>query len=230
MQTTEELREPIDATGTEKEEARGQEGEAKGKRPRAPRNGADWRRIRQEWVQGYAIKEIAKAHGLSEGAIYSRASRLKWPKRAALIPEGRALAKIPDEPRKPVVEIPEKSVKEAAESAIAQAVQAQGMAIQAKVRERIEAWFGTVSTNANRLQEHITEKTVGNLEVEEIKSLSSSLASLHGTMRQVFGIDGPEGSRVAALITSTPAIACPVIDVESLPEAAPASTPTSSPQ
>lgn len=206
-------------TGRTEAETQKEEGKQK---PRAPRNGADWRRIRQEWVQGYAIKEIAKAHGLSEGAIYSRASRLQWPKRAALIPEGRALAKIPEAPKKAVVEVPDKAVKEATEAAIAQAVNAQGMALQAKVRERIEGWFNVVSSNANRLQEHITEKTAGNLEVEEIKSLSSSLASLHGTMRQVFGIDTPEGSRVAAYITSAPVVSCPVIDVEPIPESTPA--------
>lgn len=213
---TEDMEQTVDAAATEGESQRGN-------KARAPRNGANWRAIRKQWSQGYAIKEIARAHGLSEGAIYSRASRAKWPRRTEMIVEGRAMAKLPEEPKQPVVEISEKAAKEAADMAIAQAVNAQGMAIQAKVKERIEGWFQVVTTNANRLQEHITEKTAGNLEVEEIKSLSSSLASLHGTMRQVFGLDGPDGSRVAAMITAAPTISCPVIDVETIPEATPAS-------
>lgn len=218
---TEESKESID-TGRTEAEAQKEEGKAKGRGERAAYNEANWKRIKREWCEGYSVREIARAHGISEGAVYAKASRHKWPKRTQMLSEGKALAKLPEEPKEAAPRVNQKDAKEAASMAIAMAAESQVPALQAKVRERIEAWFNVVSLNANRLQEHITDKAMGNLEVEEIKSLSSSLASLHGTMRQVFGIDTPEGSRVAAYITSAPVVSCPVIDVEAIPETTPA--------
>ena len=203
--------------------------EAKAQKEKAKRLRLDsgtWRLIKRLYQEGQSIRLIAEAYGVTESAIYSKATRQDWPRRSVTIAAGKERARVIETPKPEAVKVPEKAVAEAVKEAVQAQVQAQVPALQAKVRERIETWFNVVTSNANRLQEHITDKTCGPLEVEEIKSLSSSLSSLHGTMRQVFGLDGADGCKVAAMITASPAIACPIIDIDSLPEATPATVAT----
>lgn len=197
--------EPIDAVATE----------AKSRRKRE-KGSIDWAPIRKAWSRGIPVAQIAKEHDVKEMTIYSQANRHRWPKREAVL-KGKI-----------AVVDPKELAQKAVEKSIEKAVVDQMPAINKAVRERLNAWFERVLTTSDKLQTHIDGMADGRLEAEEVKTLSSSLETVDRIARRTFGLDSPTGtSAVSVFSVSSPAIPCPVIDVDSLPEATPARPPSS---
>lgn len=203
---TETMEQTVDTAGTEGESQR----EQKGKREKGS---IDWGPIRKDWNGGVSVAEISEKYGLSQSTIYSQAQRHRWPRREILA-KGRVA------PIKAEV-VASKAVEKAIETTVAQQVPA----INAVVREKLSAWFEKVLATADRLHSQVDMMSGGRLEVEEIKSLSSSLETIDRVSRRTFGLDSPAGSPVSVFSVASPAISCPVIDVETIPETTPASSP-----
>lgn len=203
---TEESTEPIDAAATEAKE---------GKEPREKKakGSIDWAPIRKAWSRGLPVAQIAKEHGVKEMTIYSQANRHRWPKREAVL-KGKIATVDPKE-----------LAQKAVEKSIEKAVMEQAPAINNAIKEKLNAWFQRVLTTSDKLQSHIDAMADGRLEAEEVKTLSSSLETVDRIARRTFGLDSPAGSPVSVFSVSAPTISCPVIDVEAIPETAPASSP-----
>lgn len=206
---TEESKQAIDATRTEAKEQREAERKTKGRREKGS---IDWGPIRKDWNGGVSVAEISEKYGLSESTIYSQAQRHRWPKRDLLAKGRQAPINAPA--------VAAKAVEKAIESTVAQQVPA----INAVVREKLAAWFEKVLATADRLHSQVDMMSGGRLEVEEIKSLASTLETIDRVSRRTFGLDSPAGSSVSVFSVSAPVVSCPVIDVEPLPESTPAST------
>lgn len=54
---------------------------ARGSTPGAAGTPVDWERGRQLWTEGTPVREIAKALGCADGAVYYQASARHWPAR-----------------------------------------------------------------------------------------------------------------------------------------------------
>ena len=202
-----ESTQPIDAIRTVAETQK-EEGKAKGRREKGS---IDWGPIRKDWNGGVSVAEISEKYGLSESTIYSQAQRHRCPKRYLL-------AKVRQAPiNAPVVAA--KAVEKAIESTVSQQVPA----INAVVREKLAAWFEKVLATADRLHSQVDMMSGGRLEVEEIKSLASTLETIDRVSRRTFGLDSPSGSTVSVFSVAAPTVQCPIIDVEPIPEATPAS-------
>ena len=108
-------------------------------------------------------------------------------------------------------------------------VQLMAPALAAEARRKLNDWFERVLSTTEILHRQISDASSKRLEVEEIKSLSSSLETVDRIARRTFGLDSPTGSAspVSVFSVASPAIACPIIDVDTLPEATPA-TPAAS--
>ena len=203
---TETMEQTVDTTATEAKEER----EPRGKREKGS---IDWGPIRKDWNGGVSVAEISEKYGLSQSTIYSQAQRHRWPRREILA-KGRVA------PIKAEV-VASKAVEKAIETTVAQQVPA----INAVVREKLSAWFEKVLATADRLHSQVDMMSGGRLEVEEIKSLASSLETIDRVSRRTFGLDSPGQSPVSVFSVASPAVLCPVIDVETIPEATPASSP-----
>jgi hypothetical protein len=200
------MEQSIDAPVTEAKE---------GKEPREKKakGSIDWGAIKKRWNNGESVGEISQATGVKEATIYSHAMRYRWPKRQML---GGG--------RKTTIEAPA-LVEKAVEKAVETGVATQMPALNAAIREKLSAWFEKVLKTTDRLQSQIDSYADGRLEVEEIKTLSSSLETVDRIARRTFGLDSPSGSPVSVFSVQSPAVLCPVIDVETIPESAPASSP-----
>ena len=206
---TEDGKQPIDAGRTEATEQRETEGKAKGRREKGS---IDWGPIRKDWNGGVSVAEISEKYGLSQSTVYSQAQRHRWPRREILA-KGRS-APINAEA------VASKAVEKAIETTVAQQVPA----INAVVRQKLSKWFEKVLATADRLHSQVDMMSGGRLEVEEIKSLASTLETIDRVSRRTFGLDSPSGSPVSVFSVAAPVVSCPVIDVEPIPEATPAST------
>jgi hypothetical protein len=206
---TEEMQQSIDAAATEAKE----EKQEKGKRERRAKGSIDWGPIRKAWNGGLSVAEICERYNISDSTIYSQAKRYRWPRRE-IIPGGRNAP----------IEAPAIAAK-ATEKAIEQSVAQQIPAINAVVREKLSRWFEKVLATSDKLHAQVDALSDGRLEVEEIKSLASSLETIDRVSRRTFGLDSPSGSPVSVFSVAAPTISCPVIDVETIPEATP-STPS----
>lgn len=202
---TEGMEQTVDAAATEAEPQR----EQRGKREKGS---IDWGAIKKRWNNGESVGEISQATGVKEATIYSHAMRYRWPKRQML---GGG--------RKTTIEAPA-LVEKAVEKAVETGVATQMPALNAAIREKLAAWFEKVLKTTDRLQSQIDGYADGRLEVEEIKTLSSSLETVDRIARRTFGLDSPAGSPVSVFSVAAPTINCPVIDVETIPETTP-STP-----
>jgi hypothetical protein len=202
---TETMEQTVDARCTEAKEGN----ELRGKKAKGS---IDWAPIRKAWSRGLPVAQIAKEHGVKEMTIYSQANRHRWPKREAVL-KGKIATVDPKE-----------LAQKAVERSIEKAVIEQAPAINNAIREKLNAWFQRVLTTSDKLQSHIDAMADGRLEVEEIKSLSSSLETVDRIARRTFGLDSPGQSPVSVFSVAAPTINCPVIDVETLPEATPSST------
>lgn len=90
--------------------------------------------------------------------------------------------------------------------------------IQNAVKERLGRHFQQVLQQVETLQRGIDEHSSRRLEVEELKTLSTTLDNLDRIARRTFGLDGPGGSAPGSLLaTVAPAVLCPVVDVEPVP-------------
>ena len=166
---------------------------------------ADWKTARAEWIAGISVEEIAKRHGVTVPAVYSRCRRERWPKR-------------PKKPTPPI--LPEKLFKAEVETAVKTAVAVQSPAIHAAVKERLGAHLAAVLGTVETLHRSLDYAAGGRLEVEELKSLSSTLDNLDRVARRTFGLDGPSGGSPGSLLaTVAPAVLCPVIEAEVAPVA-----------
>lgn len=193
----------VDTVATEKEAPRKRE-----------KGSIDWGPIRKDWNGGVSVAEISEKYGLSQSTIYSQSQRHRWPRREILA-KGRS-APINAEV------VASKAVEKAIETTVAQQVPA----INAAVREKLSKWFEKVLSTADRLHSQVDIMSGGRLEVEEIKSLASTLETIDRVSRRTFGLDSPSGAApVSVFSVASPAIACPIIDVDSLPEATPATPP-----
>lgn len=200
------MEQTVDTAATEAKEGK----EPRGKKEKGS---IDWGAIKKRWNNGESVGEISQATGVKEATIYSHAMRYRWPKRQML---GGG--------RKTTIEAPA-LVEKAVEKAVETGVATQMPALNAAIREKLSAWFEKVLKTTDRLQSQIDSYADGRLEVEEIKTLSSSLETVDRIARRTFGLDSPAGSPVSVFSVSAPTISCPVIDVETIPEATPASAP-----
>lgn len=207
---TEQSKESVDTGRTEAETQRETEGKAKGRRDKGS---IDWAPIKRDWNNGIAVAEIREKYGIGLSSIYSQAKRHRWTRRETII-RGKTV------PVNPTA-VAGKAVEKAIETTVSQQVPA----IQQAVREKLNAWFQKVLVTTDRLHKQVDEMSEGRLEVEEIKSLSSSLETVDRVARRTFGLDSPAGSAVSVFSVSAPVVSCPVIDVEPIPEtsSAPAS-------
>lgn len=205
---TEQSTEPVDTgpTGAKEEGETG--GKAKGRREKGS---IDWGPIKRDWNNGVAVAEIREKYGIGLSSIYSQAKRHRWTRRETII-RGKTV------PVNPTA-VASKAVEKAIETTVSQQVPA----IQQAVREKLNVWFQKVLVTTDRLHKQVDEMSEGRLEVEEIKSLSSSLETVDRIARRTFGLDSPAGSTVSVFSVSAPVVSCPVIDVEPIPEATPAS-------
>lgn len=207
---TETMEQTVDAAATEAKEGKEPRGE---QRERRAKGSVDWAPIKRDWNNGVAVAEIREKYGIGLSSIYSQAKRHRWARRETIV-KGRTVP----------VSAPAVAAK-ATEKAIEQAVSAHAPAINSIVREKLAAWFEKVLVTTDRLHKQVDAMSEGRLEVEEIKSLSSSLETVDRIARRTFGLDSPAGSPVSVFSVSAPTISCPVIDVETIPETTPASVP-----
>lgn len=179
---------------------------------RAKKGSINWKAVKRRYMEGDGVSQIAKAFGISHSAIYSRIDRYDWPKRKEVL-------KAPSVPQLQR-QRPAGDIANATQQAVCNVVTSELPAIQGKVREQIGKWFDKATRAANLLVDHVEDKANGPLEVEEIKSLSSSLSSLHGTMRQVFGLDGEGGARASMMISasSVTRVDCPIVEADVVAE------------
>ena len=90
--------------------------------------------------------------------------------------------------------------------------------VSVAVKERLGRHFATVLSQVETLQRGIDEHSCRRLEVEELKTLSTTLDNLDRIARRTFGLDGPGGGSPGSLLaTVAPAVLCPVIDAEPVP-------------
>jgi hypothetical protein len=207
------MEQSVDTAATEAEPQREPKQERPKQEGRRAKGSVDWGAIKKRWNNGESVGEISQATGVKEATIYSHAMRYRWPKRQML---GGG--------RKTTIEAPA-LVEKAVEKAVETGVATQMPALNAAIREKLSAWFEKVLKTTDRLQSQIDSYADGRLEVEEIKTLSSSLETVDRIARRTFGLDSPAGSPVSVFSVQSPAISCPVIDVETIPEATPASSP-----
>jgi hypothetical protein len=214
---TETMEQTVDTAGTEakeqrepKQERQKQEGKREGKRAKGT---IDWNPVKRDWNRGLSVAEIARIHNLETSTIYAQASRHKWTKRQVVL---KSKIETVD---------PKEIAQKAVEKRIEKEIQAHAPAITNAVRERLNGWFEKVLLTSGKLQVQIDNMVEGRLEAEEIKTLSSSLETVDRIARRTFGLDAPSGSPVSVFSVSAPTITCPVIDVETIPEATPASVP-----
>lgn len=197
---TEDGQDSIDAAATEAESPREQ-------RERKTKGSIEWAPIRKAWSRGIPVAQIAKEHGVKEMTIYSQANRHKWPKREAVLKGKIAIV----DPK----EIAQKAVEKSIEKAIVE----QMPSINNVVRERLNGWFQRVLVTTDKLQSHIDAMADGRLEAEEVKTLSSSLETVDRVARRTFGLDSPGGHVASVFSVASPNVLCPVIDVETVPDA-----------
>jgi len=176
---------------------------------RKPLPTSAWKVIRKRYLAGEEIADVAKEYGISESAIYAKVSRHNWPRRSMAIARGMKVAALPE----PI------SAKQT-EAIVNEAARAEVPAIQARIAKQVGNWLSKVEQNANDLQEKVSDRIHGRLEVEEIKTLALTLSSLHNTMRSVFGLDAPGGPAASPWAAASLARQCPVIDVEPVPDKA----------
>jgi hypothetical protein len=214
---TEESTEAIDTTATEAKEQREPKQERQkqeGKRGRtAKRMDVDWVMVKRRYLDGEPAMQIAEELGIPCQTVYSHIRRSRWPK-----PEPRQIAK-------QVAPVMAKTVAQQTQEIVKQEVTSQAPAIAAEARKKLNDWFGKVLRVTDTLHRQIEDASERRCEVEEIKSLASSLEVVDRIARRTFGLDSPSGSPVSVFSVSAPTISCPVIDVETIPEATPASAP-----
>ena len=207
---TEETQQSIDATVTEAKEGK----EPRGKRGRtAKRMDVDWVMVKRRYLDGEPAMQIAEELGIPCQTVYSHIRRSKWPK-----PAPRAIAKT-------VAPVLAKTVARQTQDIVKQEVTSQAPAIAAEARKKLNDWFGKVLRVTDTLHRQIEDASERRCEVEEIKSLASSLETVDRIARRTFGLDAPSGSPVSVFSVAAPTITCPVIDVETIPETTPASVP-----
>lgn len=211
---TEDGKQPIDAGRTEAEAQRETEGKAKGKGKgrTLKRMDVDWVLVKRRYLDGEPAMQIAAELGIPCQTVYSHIRRSKWPK-----PAPRAVAK-------EVAPVLQKTVAQETAEIVKQEVSAQAPAIAAEARRKLNDWFAKVLRVTDTLHRQIEDAAERRCEVEEIKSLSSSLETVDRIARRTFGLDSPAGSTVSVFSVAAPVVSCPVIDVEPIPEATPAST------
>jgi len=193
----------VDTPATEKEAPRE-------KRQRKAKGSIDWAPVKRDWNRGLAVAEIARMHGIETSTIYAQACRHKWTKRPVVL---KSKIQRVD---------PNEVAKKAVEKQIQKEIDEKAPVIANAVKQRLNEWFEKVLRTSGKLQMHIENTVEGHCEVEEIKSLSSSLETVDRIARRTFGLDSPTGtSAVSVFSVSSPAILCPIIDVDSLPEANP---------
>ena len=207
---TEETQQTVDAGRTEAKDGK----EPRGKRGRtAKRMDVDWVMVKRRYLDGEPAMQIAEELGIPCQTVYSHIRRSKWPK-----PVPRAIAKT-------VAPVLAKTVAQQTQDIVKQEVTSQAPAIAAEARKKLNDWFGKVLRVTDTLHRQIEDASERRCEVEEIKSLASSLETVDRIARRTFGLDSPSGSPVSVFSVQSPAVLCPVIDVETIPEATPASSP-----
>lgn len=201
----------IDGSATE---AKQREEKPRVKRQREPTRKPctiDWGAIKRDWNVGLTAKEIAEKYGVGLSSVYSRAQKDKWPDRETMIQS------------RPDPETPKAVIQRAIEKAAEKTISQQMPAVNELMRQRLNEWFERILATSDKLQRQIESKAEGHLEVEEIKSLSSSAETIDRVARRTFGLDSPGASTVSVFSVASPSINCPVIDVDALPLASPAS-------
>lgn len=208
---TMESKESVDATRTEAKEEGETGGKAKGRTLK--RMDVDWALVKRRWMSGEPAMQIASDMQIPYQTVYSHIRRSKWPK-----PK-------PKEVQQAMVPVVQKTVAQETKEAVQREVMAQAPAIAAETRKRLNEWFEAVLRNAGMLQRQIEDASARRCEVEEVKSLASSLEVVDRVARRTFGLDSPAGSAVSVFSVAAPVVSCPVIDVEPIPESTP--TPSS---
>lgn len=201
---TEQSTEPIDAGPTEAETQK-EEGKAKGRTVK--RLDIDWPLVKRRFQAGESMLQLSKELNVPANTIYSHIRRHRW-NRVERAQAARVIA--------PAVQ---KTVAQETEQIVKQEVSMQAPAIAAEARRRLNDWFAKVLKVTDTLHRQIEDAAERRCEVEEIKSLSSSLETVDRIARRTFGLDSPSGSSVSVFSVAAPVVSCPVIDVEALPEA-----------
>ena len=175
---------------------------------RKPRNDCiNWSRIKQRWINGDSVTDIATEQNIKRATIYSHADRFDWPKRGAAHPAGPAFNAV-----NPV------TAKALEQNAMLQVAVAAPIVTE-EAKQHLRKWFDGIVATATTLHRAIDSAAERKLEVEEIKSLAISLNTVDQVARRTFGLDQPGASNGSVWLSSTVARQCPVIDVEALPVA-----------
>lgn len=159
----------------------------------------DWPVIRAAWEAGERPVDLAKRFPISPETISNKATKDQW-QRAGLNTTRIASKAIA---ANLIPQVVQQEVKAAIHEEVAKVTHGIPAAVRAKLEEHFAAVIGT----ATELHKVIDRKVKGSLEVEEIKSLSSSLLNVDAIKRRAFGLDGPEGQRISAgllMSTATP--------------------------
>jgi len=105
-------------------------------------------------------------------------------------------------------------------AAVQEVSQPVNQPIAMAVKERLGRHFQQVLNQVETLQRGIDEHSSRRLEVEELKTLSTTLDNLDRIARRTFGLDGPGGGSPGSLLaTVAPAVLCPIIEAEVAPVA-----------
>lgn len=199
-----ESKESVDTGPTEAAEQR-ERGRTKGRTVK--RLDIDWPLVKRRFQAGESMLQLAKELNVPANTIYSHIRRHRW-NRVERAQAAKVIA--------PAVQ---KTVAQETEQIVKQEVSMQAPAIAAEARRRLNEWFAKVLKVTDTLHRQIEDAAERRCEVEEIKSLSSSLETVDRIARRTFGLDSPAGSTVSVFSVSAPVVSCPVIDVEPLPEA-----------
>lgn len=163
-----------------------------------------WKRAEEMWAAGESVPAIAQATGIAEPSIYARASRYKWVTRKTL----NTKSIIP----KAVPAVVERHVEMAVANHVGKTLPTiLPQVIHEKVQQHLSRTLQTVAKLQDRIDEHLTNVT----EVEETKSLSSTLDMLDKIARRTYGLDQPGGAAASlGLLSRTAAPVCPIIEAE----------------
>jgi len=199
---------PIDAdsTATQRQRKKSKPAPTRGDWSNRPRT--NWPEAYSLWVAGEPIARIVEATGISESSLRTKASRANWPQRQLFNAQRVAAKEIP------------KIIERHMEATVKEEVAKAAVGIPRVLQEKIAEHFDRVLKTVKALHGQINDNASKRCEVEEIKSLSSSLDTLDRISRRTFGLDSTDGTKAASLVASSVTrVDCPIVEADVVSEA-----------
>lgn len=186
---------------------------------RKPRT--DWADIRNAWIAGDSVEDICTQFGTTRNSVYSRSRSDDWPERVGQ-PVKPLAAMTKDRQEK----LAHTQVRQAAKSVVLSEIRNLGQEVPAIIKEQIKEHFAATLHTTRQIHRKVDAKVDEADEVEDLRSLSSTLETIDRVARRTFGLDSPDGRNLGALVSCATSVSCPalggsVIDVVPEPVTSP---------